>query len=124
MKKILVILCVIAFLSLLSTVPAMAAGSSETPIGGGGVISIGSNAGSTTSINTSNNVWLIYVTSNNGQNYGASTKNTAGDRCYGTGGGNGAASNIYYQAGQTIGNSTPLNPTPFETGNTTGWLAQ
>jgi hypothetical protein len=121
MKKIIGFIFVVALLCLIGAVPAMAAG---TPVGGGGVTYIGKIAGSTTSVNTSNNVYLIYVTANSGQNYGASSKHMSGDRCYGTGGGNGAATNIYYEAGQAVGNSTPLDPTDLITGVTTGWSAQ
>ena len=122
MKKIIVFVGILSLLSIVGAMPAMAAGA--TAFGGGGTFTIGSAAGSSTSINTSNNVYLIYVTANNGQNYGASSKNRAGDRCYATGGGNGSATNIYYQAGQTVGNSQPLDPTALETGDTSGWSAQ
>jgi len=121
MKTIMVFVGIVALLCVLSASPAMAG--SQT-FGGGGAFTIGTVAGSTTSVNTSNNVYIEYVTANNGQNYGASSKNRSGDRCYGTGGGNGSATNIYYQAGQTVGVSTLLDPTALMDGNTAGWSAQ
>jgi len=120
MKKIIGFLCIVSLLCIIGAVPAMA----QQVIGGGGTFTLGSATGSTTSVNTSNNVYLEYVTANNGQNYGASSKNRSGDRCYATGGGNGAATNIYYQAGQTVGVSTLLDPTAIMNGNTAGWSAQ
>ena len=121
MKTIIVFIGIVALLCVVSASPAMAG--SQT-FGGGGTFTIGTVAGSTTSVNTSNNVYISYVTANNGQNYGASSKNRAGDRNYATGGGNGSATNIYYQAGQTVGSSTLLDPTNIMNGNTTGWSAQ
>jgi len=119
--KIIGFLCVVLLLCIVSAVPAMA---TDQYVGGGGSVWLGTVAGSTTSVNTSNNVYLGYGTQNNGQNYAAASKNTSGDRLYATGGGAGAASNIYYQAGQTIGSSTFAVPDTFMQGTTTGWSAQ
>jgi len=121
MNRIMAFIGIVALLCAFSASSAMAG--SQT-FGGGGTFTIGTIAGSTTSVNTSNNVYISYVTANNGQNYGASSKNRAGDRNYATGGGNGSATNIYYQAGQTVGSSTLLDPTNIMNGNTTGWSAQ
>jgi len=125
MKKIIVMLFVFSLFFIANAMPVMAAGAAA--FGGGGVVLVpagGSTTGSSTSINTSNNVYIMYVDSNTGQNYAATTKSNAGDRVYGTGGGSGAATNIYYQAGQTIGAQNSTDPTPFLTGNTAGWSAQ
>jgi len=123
MKLTIVFIGIVALLCVVSASPAMAV-DVNMQFGGGGTFTIGQAPGSTTSVNTSNNVYIQYVSANSGQNYGASSKNRAGDRNYATGGGNGAATNIYYQAGQTVGSSTLLDPTNIMNGNTTGWSAQ
>lgn len=122
MKKI-GFLCVVLILCIGSAMPVMAAGGAVENFGGGGIFTIGVT--SSTSVNTSNNVFLQYVPSNGGQNYAASSRSQSGDREYGTAGGPNAATNIYYVAGQAIGTSAmSVDPSPLAAGTTTGWTAQ
>ena len=121
MKKIIGFICVVSLFCLVGALPAMAAGAEY--FGGGGIFTIGVT--SSTSVNTSNNVFLEYIPTNNGQNYAAGSKNTAGDREYATAGGPNAATNIYYVANQAIGSSTmAVDPSGLASGTTTGWTAQ
>jgi hypothetical protein len=118
MKKIIVLLFVLSMLCMaVATAQAYTAGGTFT-----GSAMVGTNAGSTLSVQTSNNVYMSYNGSS--QTYGAATKNRAGDKIYATGGGQGSASGLYYQQADTnVGLTTITDPTSmFAAGS--GWVAQ
>ncbi len=121
MRKMIVLVCVLTVLSFGIAIPADA-----TVVGGtGGAIEIGSVTNSTTSVNTSNNVFLNYtpVSGTSGQSYGASTKHRAGDRYFGTAGGGTALSNVFWLQSSVGDIAPPDCSTDLGVGSVGSWVA-
>jgi hypothetical protein len=121
MKKIIVLLFVVAILGV-AAAEVQAAGASFT-----GPTMVGTALGSTLSVQPSNNVYVFY----NGaqQTYGAASKNKAGDKQFATGGGQGSSSGLYYKISDICVGSVLVNCLDdpgfsFVFAAGTGWTAQ
>lgn len=123
MKKMIVLIFVVAVLCVAAAdVQAYTAGQSFT---GPSMIGSTTVAGSTLSVQPSNNVYMNY----NGaqQTYGAASKNKAGDKQFATGGGQGASSGIYFKLVETcVGYVTAgcLDDPTVLFVTSSGWTAQ
>ncbi len=116
MKKMIILLFVVTILCIV-TANVQAYELTFT-----GQTMIGSSAGSTTSVQTSNNVSIYYISDS--QHYGMASKHTAGDRVYA---GWNSVPSLYYQQdtvnwpGKTM---TDTGVTVDSAGTITGWTAQ